>query len=320
MDFNYIDVLLWAIILLSVWGGWYRGFILGLADLIRWIGSFLAALFFYKTAAHWINSAFGGSDVWSQPAAFLLIIIFAGIIIQLLESALLRHLSPAAHKNTLNRILGILPGFVNGLITAAIVAALLFAFPFSDSFQEKMSESPTANRLAAYTEDLETALAPVFNPAVQQTLNHLTVEPESEERVELPFKVESPRPRPDLEAQMLELVNQERVSRGLKPLEEDAELKEVARKHSADMFARGYFSHYTPEDKSPFDRMKEANINFTTAGENLALAPTLPIAHNGLMNSPGHRANILNPQFGRVGIGILDGGRRGLMISQEFRN
>jgi uncharacterized protein YkwD len=66
--------------------------------------------------------------------------------------------------------------------------------------------------------------------------------------------------------------------------------------------------------------MREAGITFMNAGENLALAQTLDIAHNGLMHSPGHRANILRPQFGRVGIGILDGGKYGLMISQEFRN
>jgi uncharacterized protein YkwD len=66
--------------------------------------------------------------------------------------------------------------------------------------------------------------------------------------------------------------------------------------------------------------MRTANIHFETAGENLALAQTVEIAHVNLMNSPGHRANILNPSFGRVGIGILDGGFYGLMISQEFRN
>jgi uncharacterized protein YkwD len=119
---------------------------------------------------------------------------------------------------------------------------------------------------------------------------------------------------------MLDLINNERTSRGLKPLEADPELTEVARRHSADMFARGYFSHYTPEGEDPFDRMKDAGVKFRTAGENLALAPTLQIAHTGLMNSPGHRANILRPQFGRVGIGIMDGGRRGIMVSQEFRN
>jgi len=66
--------------------------------------------------------------------------------------------------------------------------------------------------------------------------------------------------------------------------------------------------------------MRAAGIRYLTAGENLALAPTLQVAHNGLMNSPGHRANILHAQFGRLGIGILDGGIRGLMVSQEFRD
>jgi uncharacterized protein YkwD len=66
--------------------------------------------------------------------------------------------------------------------------------------------------------------------------------------------------------------------------------------------------------------MHAAKISFTTAGENLALAPTIPVAHAGLMNSPGHRANILRREFGRVGIGVMDGGMRGLMVSQEFRN
>ena len=106
----------------------------------------------------------------------------------------------------------------------------------------------------------------------------------------------------------------------MQALKADPALTAVARQHSKDMFARGYFSHITPGGKDPFDRMREAGITFIAAGENLALAQTLTIAHNGLMNSPGHRANILSPQYGRVGIGIMDGGIYGLMISQEFRN
>src|SRR5436305_1088292 len=151
-------------------------------------------------------------------------------------------------------------------------------------------------------------------------LNRLTIRPESNERVELGYAVKNAQPRPDLEARMLEMVNRERVAAGLKPLAPDPALVEVARAHSADMFARGYFAHVTPEGSSPFDRMAEAHVTFRIAGENLALAPTVKVAHTGLMNSPGHRANILRPEFGRVGIGITDGGFRGIMVSQEFRN
>jgi uncharacterized protein YkwD len=116
------------------------------------------------------------------------------------------------------------------------------------------------------------------------------------------------------------LINNERAKEGLKPLKADREETMVARAHSKDMFVRGYFAHVNPDGKDPFDRMKEAKIKFKSAGENLALAQTLQIAHTNLMNSPGHRANIMNPAFGRVGIGIQDGGFYGLMISQEFRD
>jgi uncharacterized protein YkwD len=194
------------------------------------------------------------------------------------------------------------------------------AAPLPEAARESARQSAVADRLTSYTNRLEEQLAPVFNEAIQQTLNRLTIRPESNERVELGFKVESVRPRPDLEAQMLELVNEERAAAGLRPLAPDPELTEVARTHSADMFARGYFAHVSPDGLDPFDRMTRAGVTFRTAGENLALAPTVRVAHTGLMNSPGHRANILRPAFGRLGVGIVDGGYRGIMVSQEFRN
>lgn len=321
MDFNFTDIFLILLILLNVWGGWQRGFILGLLDLARWIGSFLGALYFYQPVSHLLAPLTYWTEVWNRPLAFILIVILTGLVIQLLGNALVKRLSNDVHKHPVNHILGVLPGLACGLITAAIVSSILLSLPLSDGLQENLRQSRTANHLAEYTDILETTLTPVFEEPLKQTLNRrTTVEPGSTERVELPFKVGEYRPRPDLEAQMLELVNRERVARGLPALAPDPEMTEVARKHSADMFSRGYFSHYTPENKSPFDRMREDNVRFTTAGENLALAPTLEIAHNGLMNSPGHRANILRPSFGRLGIGILDGGRRGLMITQNFRN
>ncbi|HEY0081373.1 MAG TPA: CvpA family protein, partial [Pyrinomonadaceae bacterium] len=304
----------------SAYYGWYRGFILGLLDLLRWIGSLLLGLRFYGPVARFIAPHFDWAEAWDRPVAFLLVAIIAGLLIQLLGFALLRRLPRDVHRRRLNRIAGIAPGIASGLITASIAAALLLAAPLPDGMQERARASALANRLATSTEQLESALAPVFNDAIAQTLNRLTVKPESNESVELPFKVATTKPRPELEAEMLELVNRERAAEGLAPLAADDELREVARRHSSDMFARGYFSHVTPEGRDPFARIRESGYTFRTAGENLALAPTLSIAHTGLMNSPGHRANILRPQFGRVGIGIMDGGRRGIMVTQNFRN
>jgi len=194
------------------------------------------------------------------------------------------------------------------------------ALPLKDGITDETRNSKLAGQFAIQSEWANKKLAPVFDKAIRQTMNSLTVKTESNEKVTLNFTYDKAIPRPNLEALMLEMVNKERAKAGLKPLQADPELTKVARAHSQDMFAKGYFAHENLEGKDPFDRMQDANISFTAAGENLALAQTLQIAHTNLMNSPGHRANILNPAFGRLGIGILDGGYYGLMISQEFRN
>ena len=321
MNLNLLDLLLVVLIVLNLLNGYRRGFILGVLDLAGWVLSLLAGLRYYDPVARWLGPRVDlWSEVWDQPIAFVLVALFVGLLVHLIAYALLRRLSPEVHERPSNQALGLLPGLANGLITAAIVSALLLAVPLSESISERTRESVIVNRLAGYAQSLEARLRPVFGEAIARSLNLLTVQPDSNERVTLPFTVTSSRPRPDMERQMLDLVNQERAANGLPSLAPDPELTEVARQHSADMFARGYFSHDSLDGRTPFDRMRDANIRFLIAGENLALAPTLSLAHTGLMNSPGHRANILRPQFGRVGIGIMDGGMRGLMVSQEFRN
>ncbi|HEX8720032.1 MAG TPA: CvpA family protein [Pyrinomonadaceae bacterium] len=320
MGVTLVDVLLVLVVALGVWQGWQRGLLLGLLDLARWAGGLLFALRFYQPVARWLGPRVNWDQAWDEPAAFLLTALVAGLTIQLLGQALLRKVSDATHRGTVNRTLGMVPGLAGGLISAAILASLLLAAPLPENLRESARRSAFADQLTAYTERLEDQLAPVFNEAIQRTLNRLTIRPESNERVELGYKVTSVTPRADLEAQMLEMVNAEREAAGLKPLAPDPEMTAVARAHSADMFARGYFAHVSPDGLNPFDRMTRAGVTFRAAGENLALAPTVKIAHTGLMNSPGHRANILHPSFGRLGIGIMDGGYRGIMVSQEFRN
>ena len=316
---NWVDLALLIIILLAMWGGWYRGFILGTLDLVNWIGSLLLGFLFYPYLANFLKSIFPALGSWLLPVAFLITVIIARILIGLITNSI-AWLSGRANNTEVNRVLGIIPGFINGVIYATIIAALLLALPLWDGVTNQTRDSKIAGRLSTEVDWVNEKLSPVFDKAINQTINDLTIHPESNESVKLPFKDNHPEVRADLETKMLQLVNEERTKRGIAPLKADPELTTVARAHSRDMFARGYFAHITPEGESPFDRMKDAHIQFLTAGENLALAHSLSIAHNGLMHSPGHRANILNPAFGRVGIGILDGGFYGLMVSQEFRN
>jgi len=317
---NYVDIILLFVMALAVWGGWQRGFIVGSINLIIWIGSLLAGFFFYQYIGNILRTNFPSVGVWTLPISFISIIILSRILLGFIFNAILRRTPNEAHANGVNHVLGIIPGAINGIIYATIVAALLISLPLMHQLSGKTEKSVIADKLAGNIGWLDDKLSPIFHDAVQKSLSRTTIEPESNETVKLNFKVDDAKARPDLESKMLEWVNKERTSRGLRPLQWDPQLLPVARSHSQDMFQRGYFSHYTLEGKDPFDRMKAAGVKYYTAGENLALGPTLMICHDGLMNSPGHRANILNPSYGRIAIGILDGGAYGLMISQEFRN
>lgn len=118
------------------------------------------------------------------------------------------------------------------------------------------------------------------------------------------------------EERVVELVNQERAKVGLKPLTMNLKLSEVARAKSQDMHDKNYFSHTSPTYGSPFDMMKQFGITYRTAGENIAMGYRTPEAvMEGWMNSPGHKANILNSSYTEIGVGYVSDGS---YWTQEF--
>lgn len=316
---NWIDLLLILIMILAIAGGWARGFIIESLSLLTWIGSLVVGYLFYPYTVAGLQK-FVTLGAWLLPVGFLITAAVAGILLGIIRRYIVRTVPDDINKSKVNKVLGLIPGAVHGLIYAIIVSALLLALPLKDGITNETRNSHFAEELAMRSEWANRKLAPVFDEAIRQTMNSLTVNPKSDEKVTLSFTYDKAVVQPKFEEEMLRMVNVERKKEGLQTLKADPEMTLVARQHSRDMFERGYFAHVNPDGQNPFDRMKAMNIRFSTAGENLALAQTVAIAHINLMNSPGHRANILNPSFGRLGIGILDGGYYGLMISQEFRN
>ncbi|MEQ6377371.1 CAP domain-containing protein [Bacillaceae bacterium S4-13-56] len=105
--------------------------------------------------------------------------------------------------------------------------------------------------------------------------------------------------------QLFDVTNATRVNHGLTILEWDDMVKETAVDHSRDMAENNFFGHTNLAGQSPFDRMDEDGIDYRMAGENLAAGQTSSIfAHEGLMNSEGHRKNILQPDFRLLGVGV----------------
>jgi uncharacterized protein YkwD len=122
---------------------------------------------------------------------------------------------------------------------------------------------------------------------------------------------------PGTAANMLPLVNGARAQSGVNSaLAWSSALAQVAEAYAFELYVDGFFAHDSPRTGNVGDRLQAAGVDYRVAGENLALAPTLAIAHEGLMNSPGHRANILG-DYRSVGIGAVQG-PIGLVIVQVF--
>lgn len=162
--------------------------------------------------------------------------------------------------------------------------------------------------------------ATFLNPeAVQLQLEEKSaIHPAEGETIVLSYRPAELRVDQGAEQELLRLVNVERRRAGLEELAYDEEIAAVARAHSFDMWDRQYFAHENLDGDTLVDRMKEGEVAFGMAGENLALTKSVERAHEGLMNSPGHRRNILDPDFKRIGIGVVDGGVYGKMFTQNF--
>ena len=113
----------------------------------------------------------------------------------------------------------------------------------------------------------------------------------------------------DIEREVTAIVNAVRAENGLGALTIDDKLSQTARAKAVDMAQNNYFSHTSPTYGSPFDMMKRFGVDYNTAGENIAKGySTAQAVVDGWMNSPGHRANILNPSFTRTGVGYTADG------------
>ncbi len=126
-------------------------------------------------------------------------------------------------------------------------------------------------------------------------------------------------PMPDcesaIEAEERAITNAERTGAGLGPLECDPGMGRAARLHAQDMCANNYFSHTSQDGRRFSDRMTAEGVTFRAGGENIARGQQTPQSvHNAWMNSPGHRRNILNDAYGRIGVGYVECGGRPLWV------
>ena len=120
----------------------------------------------------------------------------------------------------------------------------------------------------------------------------------------VPSPTPTPTPTSDFAEQVVVLVNQERAANGCGPVTMESRLRAAAQGHSEDMALNDFFSHTGSDGSSPWDRIHAQGYQYSTAGENIAAGYSTPESvMDGWMNSPGHRANILNCDFVHIGVG-----------------
>jgi len=324
---NWIDLFVFTIIIFYSIEGYALGFFAAFIDLLSFILSFLIGLSFYGFVAMYLVKYLSISHGFANAIGFFAVAVVLEICLNYVLGSIFpkKPIFSKANKKqeflkNLNKFGGIIPGVLSGLLLVSFILSLVMALPFSVFLKHSVSNSRLGNVLVANTQGFTKDWNNIFGGAVNDSLSFLTVEPKSNDIVSLNFKTTDVSIDYESEQKMLNMVNYERTSSGFSKLTLSDSLAAVARDHCKDMFAKGYFSHYTPEGASPFDRMSKASIDFSYAGENLALAPNVDLAMQGLMQSPGHKANILSTNFGQVGIGVIDGGIYGEMFCQEFTN
>lgn len=119
------------------------------------------------------------------------------------------------------------------------------------------------------------------------------------------------------EPRFLVLLNEARAKAGLRPLNPDADLVAIARSHSEDMADHRFFAHVSPSTGTPDDRARRAKLLVSRFGENIGIGPTPEDVHEGLMGSPGHRMNMLTPEYTHVGI-AAEKGDGALVVTMNF--
>ena len=120
------------------------------------------------------------------------------------------------------------------------------------------------------------------------------------------------------EKEVLNLINVQRKNNGLSELKIDNEVQRVARIKAQDMNDNNYFAHESPTYGSPLQKFNSFRISYKTAGENIAGNSSNSGAVTAWMNSPGHKANILNSSYNYTGIGVVNNSRYGKLYVQMF--
>jgi uncharacterized protein YkwD len=290
-----------------------RSFVPYLTELIAFGLGLGAALLAFAPMGQLVHARVGVNLGVAGFGSFLLVLVLVHAIVQAPASRTahwlgshMRGLSMGSHA-----FVSALPAAGMAALLATVLLSAVLVLPVPGG-KYAVTSSVLGSQVVSHTGFVGSRVRQLLVPPNPDARRILESDPVSNPGEDAFLKLQFPvdlaiQPDPAAEDRMLQRINQARAQVGLSPLREDTLLKQAASAHSADMYQRRYFSHRTPDGKTPYDRLHDLRFHYVTAGENIAFAPDGDQAWDSLMKSPDHRANILNPDFRCVGIGAYKG-------------
>lgn len=320
---NFIDLIIIFFLLIEMLQGLRRRNPDMVVSIVSVTLALAAAFHTYGQTSHFLEANFQLASAYSDVIGFFVNAILAKVIFAIILGRIYQKIEAPGGEIDLwkRRVTALALSLVYGLMKVFVMISIFIALTIPGFMRAQLEGSTAGNFVKSDPVNTNERFGDVFGglmTALTQDLDFMSIKTGSEEKVDLGFQVLEVSEDPEEEEGMLRAVNEERTLRGLKALVMDEEARRAARDYGRYLFENGIFSHIDLEGRGPGDRLKDYDTVFTMAGENLAYAPDLQTAHQGLMDSQGHRENILHPFFGRVGIGVIDGGSYGKIYVQEF--
>ena len=200
-------------------------------------------------------------------------------------------------------------------ILSFLLAMMLMASAGSAAFGASGSTSAICGAVLMQQKGLGSGLGNIYK-CISTYVPGLTKPPGQQPESERP--AQQPPLQQSKASEILSLVNKERAAAGLSQLILDAEVNAAAQLKADDMAKNRYFSHNSPTYGSPFNMMKNFGITYKTAGENIAGNSSNSAAVTAWMNSPGHKANILNNSYNYTGLAVVSSPKYGKIYVQMF--
>jgi uncharacterized protein YkwD len=325
---NWLDIAIVIVLCYYAIRGYHEGIITIIIQLAGYVVSFILALRFgglgASIIAHFLPNQIPQS--YEDSVGIVLILIICMVVYYFIAPLVLHMIPPFITHNIANRIVGVAGSTAKGILVLSIGLYLASILPLPQNIQGTIKNSRIATVMTDTTSSVEQNIGGNITNQITNSVKELTLIPNnvqqttigSQQVVNLGFTDTSTAINSSDEITMFNFVNQQRADYGLKPLTMNLKLQVVSENYGKYMFAHGFFGHITPQGQTPLNRVQAANIPFTFIGENIAKAANVQTADTGFMNSPEHRANILNPNYTQIGVGVVNAGSNGEIFVQDF--